>query len=428
MRSPALCHVTLTALCQETLPINRGPPAHLYRRTDIKPIDSSTERIEKGLFMIRRFLPYLSLFFMTTFAAATSSDTSRLVYFGTYTRKESKGIYVARFDTATGQLTPVAFAASGSNPTFIALHPRLPVLYAINDQKNESGGNEGVLSAFSIDPASGALTPLNTLPAGGGPLCYIQVDPSGSSVAVASYHSGYVAAYSLAPDGQLNARTSFVKHSGKGPHSQQNAAHAHCIDFAPDGRFAYSADLGADKIVPYRFDAPTGSLTLADKPIDARPGSGPRHLAFHPGGRFVYAINELASTVTAYAFDSSTGALREIEIVDTLPGFTGRRWGAEIAVHPSGKFLYATNRADHESIALFTIDQTTGKLTFVAHAHDGIKHPRHFTIDPSGRWLLCANHDTDSVNIFSIDPASGRLTPTGQQIPVPSPVCILFAR
>jgi len=378
--------------------------------------------------MLRRILPFLAFFLMTTLAA-TASDTSRLVYFGTYTKKDSKGIYVARFDTASGVLTDATFAAAGSNPTFIALHPHLPVLYAIGDRKNESGGTEGTLSAFTIDPANGSLTALNTIPSGGGSLCYIQVDPSGQTVLVSSYGSGYVAAYSLAPDGRLGERKSFVKHSGKGPHPQQDAAHAHCIDVAPGGSFAFSADLGADKIIPYRLDAATGSLTLNDKPIELPPGAGPRHLAFHPNGRFAYVINELNSTVTAYTFDKATGALGEIETVDSIPGdYVGRRWGAEIAVHPSGKFLYASNRADHESIALFTIDASTGKLTFVAHSHEGIKHPRHFAIDPSGLWLLCANHDTDNVNIFSIDVSTGRLTPTGRQIAVPSPVCILFAR
>lgn len=363
---------------------------------------------------------------MTSLAAA-ATDTSRLVYFGTYTRKDSKGIYAARFDASTGTLTPATFVAPGANPTFISLHPRLPVLYAIGDRKNETGGNEGALSAFSIGTATGALTLLNTIPSGGGPLCYIQAGPSGQAVVASSYHGGYVAAYSIAPDGALGERKSFVKHSGKGPNPQQDAAHAHCIDVAPGGRFAFSADLGADKIIPYRFDASTGSLTLNDTPYSAPAGTGPRHLAFHPGGRFAYAINELVSTVTVFAFDQATGALKEMETVDAIPGdFTGRRWSAEIAVHPSGKFLYASNRADHESLALFTIDDATGRLTFVAHTHEGIKHPRHFAIDPSGRWLLCANHDSDTVNIFAIDSVTGRLTPTGRQIAVPSPVCILF--
>ncbi|MGC4074718.1 MAG: lactonase family protein [Nibricoccus sp.] len=364
---------------------------------------------------------------MTTLAAA--SDSSHLVYFGTYTKKDSKGIYAARFDSSTGALTPATLAASGANPTFIARHPRLPILYAIGERKNEAGGTEGALFAFSIDTGTGALTALNSIPSGGSTLCYIQVDPSGQSVLVASYGGGYVAAYSLTPEGALGERKSFVKHSGKGPHPQQDAAHAHCMDIAPGGRFALSCDLGADKIIPYRFDAASGSLTLNDTPHSTPSGAGPRHLAYSSDGRFVYVINELTSTLTAFSFDPATGVLKEIQTIDSVPGdFVGRRWGAEVVVHPNGKFLYASNRADAENIALFSIDAATGKLTFVSQIREGIKHPRHFAIDPSGRWLLCANHDADNVSIFAIDPATGQLTATGRQIAVPSPVCVLFVR
>jgi 6-phosphogluconolactonase len=378
--------------------------------------------------MLSWLRPALLLTTLPIVMPASSSDSPLHVFFGTYTKKDSKGIYSATFDPAKGTLSAATFAGPGSNPTFLALHPRLPVVYSIGDRKNEAGANEGVLNAFAIE-ASGALTFINSIPSGGGSLCYIQVDPTGQNVAVASYGSGYVGSYSLTPDGRLGERKSFVKHSGKGPHPQQDAPHAHCIDFSPDGRYALSADLGADKIIPYRFDTSTGALTLNDKPYDARPGAGPRHVAFHPNKRFVYSLNELTATVTAFDFDAANGGLREIETLDTIPGdYTGRRWAAEIVVHPSGKFLYTSNRADHESIAVFSIDESTGKLTFVSHVHEGIKHPRHFAIDPSGRWLLCASHDTDNVSIFSIDTKTGKLTPTGRQIAVPAPVCILFGR
>jgi 6-phosphogluconolactonase len=403
------------------------PILHAILRATTKTIDTGS-RPPKNIPMrcsLKRILP----FFILTLSMSASSTNTFDVYFGTYTRKTSKGIYSARFDAATGTLTPAVFEAAAANPTFLARHPRLPVLYAIGERKNEAGETEGALHAFSIDPATRALTPLNSIPAGGGTLCYIQVDPTGSAVVVSSYGAGYVASYSLQPDGLLGARTSFHAHAGKGPHPQQNAPHAHCIDFTPDGRFALSADLGADRILAYRFDPAAQSLTPAGQAYEAQPGAGPRHLAFHPGGRFLYCINELTSTVTAFAFDAATAGLREIETIDTLtPGFTGRRWGAEIAVHPSGKFLYASNRADHESITLFAIDASTGKLTLVSHAHEGVKHPRHFAIDPTGRWLLCASHDTDVVVIFAIDSETGRLTATGRTLPVPSPVCILFMR
>ncbi len=375
--------------------------------------------------MFRRLLPFL--FVMLPIATAASTPATSLVFFGTYTRKESQGIYVARFNSTDGSLSHPQLAARGSNPTFLARHPRLPVLYAIGDRKNEQGGAEGVLFAYTIDPATGALTALNSIPAGGGPLCYIQVHPSGGGIVVASYHGGYVASYSLSGDGSLGELRSLVKHTGKGPHPQQDAPHAHCIDFAPGGEIAFSADLGTDTIFRYPFDQATATLTAAGEPHLTRPGAGPRHLAYHPNGRFAYAINELLSTVTVFALDEQT-TLREIQDIDTIQDdFTGRRWGAEIAIHPNGKFLYASNRADHESIAVFSIDQNSGHLTFVSHAREGIRHPRHFAIDPSGRWLLCANHDADDTVVFAIDPESGRLTPTAHKVSVPSAVCVLFA-
>jgi len=379
--------------------------------------------------MLRQFRPLLALIFMTTLAAAATTDSTRLVYFGTYTKKDSKGLYAARFDTTTGTFTPAVFAAPAGNPTFIALHPNLPVLYAIGDRKTDTGTTEGQVTAYAIAPDTGALTALNTQPTGGLPLCYVHAAPAGQALLVSSYHGGYVASYPLLADGSLGAQASFIKHTGSGPNPAQGSPHAHCIDIVPGTPFALSADLGADKIVPYRLDPATTALTPNGTPYTARPGSGPRHLAFHPNKRFAYSTNELTATVTAFALDATAGTLAEIQTLDAIPAtFTGRRWGAEIAVHPNGKFLYASFRADHESIALFSIDEATGKLTLVAHTHEGIKHPRHFTIDPTGRWLLCANHDTDNVNVFAIDPATGRLTPNGHTLPVPSPVCILFAR
>ncbi|ATC63499.1 6-phosphogluconolactonase [Nibricoccus aquaticus] len=385
-------------------------------------------RAEKVLFMLRPFRPFLLLIFMTTLAAASTTDSTRLVYFGTYTKKESKGLYAARFDTATGTFTPATLVAPAGNPTFIALHPRLPILYALHDLKNDQGGNDGAVTAYMIDPATGALTVLNSRPAGGPPLCYIHADPAGRALLISSYHGGYVASYPLLADGSIGERASFIKHTGKGPQPAQDAPHAHCFDFVPGTSFAFSADLGADKIVPYRVDPATAALTPNGTPYAAHPGSGPRHLAFHPNKRFAYAINELTATVTAFTLDASTGSLGEIETVDAIPGdFIGRRWGAEIAIHPNGQFLYASLRADHESIALFSIDEKSGRLTFIAHTHEGIKHPRHFIIDPTGRWLLCANHDTNNVNVFAIDQSTGLLTPNGHTLPVLSPVCILFA-
>lgn len=370
---------------------------------------------------------FLCLLIMSLPANSANPASHHRVFFGTYTKKESQGIYTATFDPAAGTFSKPAFVGSAANPTFLAQHPRLPVLYSIGDD-GEKGGQ---LSAFTIEATTGQLTVLHREPTGAGSDCYVTVSPDGHTLLTASYGAGLVASYALLPDGRIGAKTSTHKHAGKGPHPQQDAPHAHCIDLDPTGRFAFSADLGADKIFSYHFDAAQNRLAPTDPSVAASlaPGSGVRHLAFHPNGRVLYALTELAGDVIAFNYDSAHGTLREFQKISALPdGFNERRWGAEIVVHPSGKFLYASNRATHESIAVFTIDADTHRLTFVEHAREGVKHPRHFALDPTGTWLICANYEAGNVIVFRVDPHTGRLTPHGQPTPVPEPVCVLFTR
>jgi 6-phosphogluconolactonase len=383
---------------------------------------------------MRLFLPALLLMSATAVPASASPSTppaERLVYFGTYTRGNAgEGVYMARFDPRTGALSRPGLAARLSNPTFLAQHPSLPVLYAIGDDGAKPA--HGMVSAFRIDPADGALAPLNEIiiPGEKSAAAHIAVDAGGRAVFTAHYGGGFVAAVTLGPGGALDRFAGAVRHRETGAHPQQSSPHPHCIHPLSGDGPVLSADLAADKVFAHRFDYGRGAFVPGQPAVAAAvaPGSGTRHIAFSADWRFAYVVNELAATVTACELDTRSGALREIQTLSTVPeNFTGRRWASEVAMHPSGRFLYASNRADHESIAVFAIDADTGRLSFVQHA-TGLAHPRHFAIDPSGGWLLCANHDANNVVVFRIDPATGGLAPAGDPVPVPAAVCVRFAR
>jgi 6-phosphogluconolactonase len=254
----------------------------------------------------------------------------------------------------------------------------------------------------------------------------VSVDHAGRNVLVANYGGGSVSVLPIGDDGRLGEATAFIQHEGSSVDPRrQTAPHAHSINVDPDNRFAFVADLGLDRVMIYRFDSQQGTLAANDPPwASVAPGAGPRHFAFQPGGRFAYVINELQSTVTAFAYDAARGALQEIQTLPTLPDdFSGSNTTAEIQVHPSGRFLYGSNRG-HDSIAVYAIDADSGRLRFVEHESTQGDLPRNFGIDPSGRFLLAANQGSDSVVVFRIDGATGALTPTGQSIEVASPVCV----
>lgn len=351
------------------------------------------------------------------------------VYFGTYTRGDSKGIYLGKFDPQSGKLEDIELAGETANPSFLALHPTKPLLYAVGELGSFAGKKVGAVSAFSIDPATGRLSLLNQQSSGGAGPCYVAVDRSGGNVLVANYSGGSVACLPIQADGKLAEAASFHQHEGSSvdPRRQQGP-HAHSINLDPTNRFAIAADLGLDKLLIYRFDAERGTLEPNDPPFAAiAPGAGPRHFDFHPNGRYAYVVNEMGSTVTALRYDAERGALETMQPVPTLPrGFDGPNTTAHILVHPSGKFVYASNRG-HDSIAVFAVEESTGKLRPAGHASTHGKVPRNFGIDPTGRYLLAANQDTDNVVVFRIDPATGQLEATGQEVRVPVPVCVKFA-
>jgi 6-phosphogluconolactonase len=359
---------------------------------------------------------------------ATKGPGTLWVYIGTYTQRGSRGIYRAELDLAAGRLESLRLAAEVVNPSFLAIHPSHKFLYAVGEVGDFAGGKGGAVSALAIDPASGGLSLLNQKSSRGSGPCHVVVDRSGKFVLVANYGGGSVACLPIRPDGSLGDATAFVQHAGSSVDPRrQKGPHAHSVNLDRANRFAFVGDLGLDKVMIYRFDAAQGTLAANDPPwAKVAPGAGPRHFAFHPNGRFAYVINEMHSTVTGFSYDADRGALETIGTVSTLPeGFSGSSTTAEVQVHPSGKFLYGSNRG-HDSIAVFAIDADTGKLTPVGHASTQGKAPRNFGIDPTGRWLLAANQDSDSIVVFRIDGQTGKLLSLGPGLRVPMPVCVKF--
>jgi len=362
--------------------------------------------------------------------SAETQGSGPLVYFGTYTGAKSQGIYVSRLDLKTGALGAPTVAAEIASPSFLAVHPSRNYLFAVNEVANFEGGTTGSVSAFRIDRTTGRLALLNQQSSRGGGPAHISLDGAGRNALVANYGGGSVAVLPIGADGRLGPASAFVQHTGSSVNPQrQQAPHAHSINVDRGNRFAYVADLGLDQVLIYRFDPAAGSLTPSTPPhVAVAPGSGPRHFAFHPTSRYAYVINEITCTVTAFACDATSGRLDTIQTISTLPeGMTVEKGfsTAEVQVHPSGRFVYGSNRG-HNSITVFAVDEKTGRLTFVQNEPTQGGTPRNFGIDPSGRYLLAANQRTDSVVVFRIDGATGRLTPTGHRIDVGSPVCVKF--
>ena len=363
-------------------------------------------------------------------AAAPASHKSYFMYVGTYTAEgsTSKGIYVYRFDPAGGGLTALGLAAPTTNPSFLAVHPNHRFLYAVNEIGNYKGEKSGGVSAYAIDAATGKLNLINEVASKGADPCYITVDKTGKYVLVANYTSGSVAAFPIRDDGGLGEASAFVQHTGHGTNPErQEGPHAHSIDLSPDNHFAIVDDLGLDETLVYRFDSASGSLTANDPPFaKSAPGAGPRHFVFAPNGKFAYMISEMASNVSVFQYDAAGGVLHPLQTIAALPkDFTGKNDDAEIAVHPSGKFLYASNRG-HDSITVYAIDPAKGTLALVEHVSTKGQSPRHFAIDPTGSLLFAENEKSDNIVAFHIDKKTGRLTATGKTLDVSQPVCIQF--
>jgi 6-phosphogluconolactonase len=352
--------------------------------------------------------------------------SSHLIYLGTYTRNSaSKGIYAVRLNAETGALSAPHVVAEATDPAWITLSPDKKFLYAIHGSASQAIG-------FTVDARNGRLRPL---PAGKAispaillsPPSHLAVDATGRVLLAANYREGFVSATPLRDDGTLDAANLF-RHEGKGPHpTRQAAPHVHSVTLSPDNRFVIVADLGLDRIFTYALEPQTAQLTPANPPFVAtESGAGPRHFKFSPDGRHGYAINELNNTITVYDYEFGRGVLTPKESVPTLPpDFKNPSSTAEVRVHPNGKFLYGSNRG-HDSIAVFSMDASSGKLTVVEIVNTGGKNPRNFALSPDGKWLVCGHQDTPLLTVFAVDPSTGRLARSTHTASVPACVCILF--
>jgi 6-phosphogluconolactonase len=395
---------------------------------------------------MKSILRYLSsLILLLSLCGASSAKDSKhyVLYVGTYTNGDSKGIYAYSYDATTGAMQPLGLAAETQNPSFLAADAKGEHLFAVNEMQKYQGESSGGVTSFTIDRKTGKLSQLNEVASHGADPCYISLDRSGKYLLVANYTGGNVAVIPILPDGHLEEATSVQKDTGAlGPNKErQEGPHAHFIQASARNRFVYVSDLGLDRVLIYKFDAEKGVLSSGEAAPSGpnggssggkdffsatlAPGTGPRHVAFSADGQFMYVLGELDATVTVFANDDKE-TYRSIQKISSLPAtFSGENTAAEIAIHPSGKFLYTSNRGD-DSIAEFSIDQTSGKVTLVGNVSTLGKAPRHFAIDPTGTRLLVANQDTGNIVEYEIDSVTGKLTRVGKMVGVPSPVCLVF--
>ena len=341
-----------------------------------------------------------------------------LVYIGTYTGPKSKGIYVSRLNPATGELSAPEVAAEMVNPSWVTVHPSGKFLYAAG----EAGG--GAIAGFAIGQ-DGKLSLINKQDPNGSGACHLAIDQTGKTIVVSNYGSGSVSSLQIAADGKLSPSAWSDQHPTL---SEKQKPHAHHGGFHPANRFALSCDAGLDRIYVYRFDAAKGELTANDPPFATTTAEAhPRHLTFSLDGKFCYDIDEKSMSVTAFSFDTATGVLSQIQAISTLPGdFTGKAGStAELVMHPSGRFLYGSNRGP-DNIVGYSVDAKTGKLTLVGHTPTLGQTARSFGIDPTGQWMIVGNQNSDTIVQFKIDQTTGAMTPTGTKYELGAPVCFQF--
>jgi 6-phosphogluconolactonase len=370
-------------------------------------------------------LSIVLLFLFLTFSAFSQQF---YLFVGTYTEgmpssQGSKGIYVYRFNAATGDATLVSTQMT-DNPSYLAIASGGRFVYSVNETHGKLPGG---VSAFSFDKTSGKLTLIDRQPSGGDDPCYISVDAGRSWALVANYSGGNLSALPIGSDGSVHSLTELIQHTGTGPNkARQEKAHVHSTILSPDQHYLVVADLGMDQLSIFHFNpsaAKTPLTPATDSVVKIQPGFGPRHTAFCPGKPYVYALSELSGMVDAFHY--ADGKFTHLQTISSHPtGYTGEIGSADIHVSPDGKFLYASNRGDANNITVFSIDAATGKLTWKGVVSTQGKTPRNFMIDPTGHWLLAANQNGSNVVIFKIDTQTGLLTPSGKQLSIPAPVCL----
>jgi 6-phosphogluconolactonase len=396
-----------------------------------KTVNSALPEVSRRRALAAGALGVATLVFPVAVGRAADTSGPMFVYVGSYTKNppgggsnNPVGLSVFGFDPATGALSPVQQVQS-ANPSFVALDPSRRFLYVINEIDDYEGQKSGSAEAYAIDPNNGMIKLLNRQSLNSPIPAHLAVDPTGHHLAVANYIGGDFVVLPIEVDGRLGPVSGEVKDTGSGPNEKrQEAPHPHSVVFDPAGRFVAAADLGIDKVQVFRL-IDGGLARVSEAPV--APGAGPRHIAFDLGGKRFYVVNELNATVTAFAYDAATGQIgKELQTVSTEPaGYNGPHSTAEIAVHPSGRFLYASNRG-HNSIVGYRIDPSAGSLSLIGFTTQGVNFPRNFAIDPSGRWLYVANQKSDTIVQFEINPETGELNPTGQATPSITPVTIVF--
>jgi len=353
--------------------------------------------------------------------ALASSAVAAPVFIGT----GDKAIYLSDFDAKTGKLTEPVVVGEYNGPGFLALHPTKPVLYAVGAPKTPFEDKSGAVAAFAIG-SDHKLTFLGEASSAGKDACHVAVDATGKTVAIANYSDGTATTLKLDDKGIPQAGGSVIKKTGSGPTGRQKGPHSHGVYFDKSNKFLFEPDLGLDKVFVYDFNA--SDSTIKEKgALVAKPGAGPRHMTFSPDEKNAYVINELDNTIQVATYDGK-GGFEAIQTISTLPDdFKDKTTTAEIEVHPNGKFVYGSNRG-HDTIAVYSRDTATGKLTFVQFAPCGGKAPRHFKIDPSGKWMLIGHQDSNTISVLALDPEKGTLGEPSAPVSTPKPICILFAK
>ena len=368
---------------------------------------------------------WLCLLLILPFAASAQKEYYLIA--GTYTSGKSEGIYVYKFNIETADAVYIS-SVKTSNPSYLAISPGQRYVYAVNENADSSRFTEqGSIVAYSFDKTKGTLHFINSQLSGGKHPCYVTIDKTGKWVIAGNYTSGTIGVLPVKKDGSLDSASQVIEHSGYSVNSErQQGPHVHSTVFSKDNSYLFVPDLGIDKTMIYSFNNKTGKLKEGSFPFAlSEPGAGPRHFEFHPNGQFAYLIEEMNGTVSVFYYLKKNGQLNMIQTISALPPeFNGAIGSADIHVSPDGKFVYASNRGESNTIAIFAVNSHTGMLHLVGHQSTLGKKPRNFNFDPSGNYLLVANQDSDEIVIFKRNKTTGLLTDTGKRISVGSPVCI----